>query len=584
MKKKILLAATSTILFLLVLEIIFRATNSFFDINDVYRRRDLVWQENFVKLNSVGYRDREYSKDKNKDTFRIYALGDSYTFGWLIDDPGDSYPKILEKELNEKLSKRVEVINAATPGFSISEELSRFRSEGVQYYPDLVLLAINDDEALVNNDYSERLDQFLPEFIRKLRIYNATLGSIFNRVVENKNHNLLTSIYTNKDSKDWSEFSKQVLLIKEEAEKYGVRLGIIVYPHIHPNKPNNNYDLYPYNKKFQEFGRENNIIIIDPVNRFLEYKNKEKLVINPADPHPTTEMNRMIVEEFSQTFDFENCILNQKTYTPQIETVNITSKVNSIWPYKFIRNIESQNDSNTDFPWIYYETKNDEFGMQEFPLTDLSFRQTPFFNDRLQVAKSLSGIIGADIVYYVKPGKVGQIVLPDKLYGFPIIGINNALAIYVKDGGNRGDYINPSEIAIKENKLIINFKPKRKYNLFKINLKVGVKKIDIAPTGEIQNMEQTIQLDKMLEKESNSIAILTNFKSLGIPEFYNGTEKYPYAFIDDMLTKVEKVDLDETSIFLTFKKPLKKGQKIKVFTGGAYKLANDQILELEVER
>lgn len=582
MKKKILLAVASTMFFLLLLEIIFRATNSFFDINDLYRRRDLVWQENFVKLNSVGYRDREYSKDKNENIFRVYALGDSYTFGWLIDNPNDSYPKILEKELNKKLYKKVEVINAATPGFSIFEEVSRFLTEGIQYHPDLVLLAINDDESLVANRYATRSDKFLPEFIKKSNVYNAVLGSIFNRLVEKKNHNYLTNIYTEKNSKDWSEFSDQIISIKKEAEKYNAKLGIIVYPHIHPNQPNDNYDLYPYNKKLREFGKKNNIIIIDPLDRFLKYKNKEKLVINPADPHPTTEMNKIVVEEFLQTFNFQDYVSNHKTYIPTTETVTITSKINSIGAYSFIKNVKDYN--NTLFPWIYYETKNDKFGMQEFPLSDLSFRQTSFFNDRLQVAKNLSGIIGADIIHYIKPDIKGQIILPDKLYGFPVIGINNILAIYVKDGGNRGDFINPEGIEIKKNKFIISFQPQKTYKLFKLNIKVGVKKVGINPAGEIKSMEQTILVDKVIGDESNKIAIPINFKGFGIPEFYDGKTKYPYAFIDGIFTKIEKIELRENDMLLTFKEPLNKGQKIIIFTSATYNLTDDQILTFEVER
>lgn len=105
----------------------------------------MVWSENYVTLNSLGLRDREFDIEKDPGTFRIYALGDSYTFGWLINDSQKSFPKIIEKNLQAVMPDPVEVINGPSPGFTIKEMVKRFKEEGKFLYPDLATVGINDE-------------------------------------------------------------------------------------------------------------------------------------------------------------------------------------------------------------------------------------------------------------------------------------------------------------------------------------------------------------------------------------------------------------------------------------------------------
>ena len=65
-----------------------------------YSRVDKDWFKKNVSLNSLGYRDFEYSQERPNNTFRILMLGDSMTFGSGIDKIPDTYPKQLEVLLN----------------------------------------------------------------------------------------------------------------------------------------------------------------------------------------------------------------------------------------------------------------------------------------------------------------------------------------------------------------------------------------------------------------------------------------------------------------------------------------------------
>ena len=74
---------------------------------------DKDWFKKNVTLNSLGYRDFEYSLERPNNTFRILMLGDSMTFGSGIDKISDTYPKQLEVLLNKDSKQKIQT---KTPG------------------------------------------------------------------------------------------------------------------------------------------------------------------------------------------------------------------------------------------------------------------------------------------------------------------------------------------------------------------------------------------------------------------------------------------------------------------------------------
>jgi len=71
----------------------------------------------FIKINSDGFRGREYSVDKPSNTFRVIVLGDSFTFGQGFNLE-DTFCYRLEKLLNENHpEKNFEVLNLFSTHF-----------------------------------------------------------------------------------------------------------------------------------------------------------------------------------------------------------------------------------------------------------------------------------------------------------------------------------------------------------------------------------------------------------------------------------------------------------------------------------
>ena len=100
--------------------------------------------------NTQNFRDFEFSFEKPPGTFRIVALGDSFTEGQGVNFD-DIWPKRLERYLNEYRrveGVRYEVINLAISGTSTPRELEILRERGLAYHPDLVVIGycLNDAE------------------------------------------------------------------------------------------------------------------------------------------------------------------------------------------------------------------------------------------------------------------------------------------------------------------------------------------------------------------------------------------------------------------------------------------------------
>ena len=69
-----------------------------------------------VSTNSNGLRDRNFEYYKSEDVFRILVLGDSFTFGYGVEEDC-TYPKLLEKKLRKEFpTSEIEVINSGITG------------------------------------------------------------------------------------------------------------------------------------------------------------------------------------------------------------------------------------------------------------------------------------------------------------------------------------------------------------------------------------------------------------------------------------------------------------------------------------
>jgi len=131
---------------------------------------DYISPDGIKETNNLGYRNKkdfEFTKDAN--VFRILALGGSTTWGYLLDDPDDTWPSQLEQMLNDALSEnsdidRIEVINGGLNYGTSAELLLHYFFRDRYLEPDIVILHTggNDAKLLLFHDYDPDYSFFRP--------------------------------------------------------------------------------------------------------------------------------------------------------------------------------------------------------------------------------------------------------------------------------------------------------------------------------------------------------------------------------------------------------------------------------------
>ena len=93
------------------------------------------------KMNNSGLRDEKVDSEKG-EKFRILLLGDSFAQGHGVEAE-ESFGEILEEMLNLGNSEKYEVINAGVFGYSPIIEYLYLKKKGLEFKPDLVILAFS---------------------------------------------------------------------------------------------------------------------------------------------------------------------------------------------------------------------------------------------------------------------------------------------------------------------------------------------------------------------------------------------------------------------------------------------------------
>ena len=111
-----------------------------------------------VRINENGLRDGQHSYERQNDSERIVVLGDSFAWGYGVEE-SERFSQLLENSLD------VEVINAGVSGYSTDQELLWYKSEGIKYETDLVILVIAGNDLGDNEQQLVSTIYYKPKFV-----------------------------------------------------------------------------------------------------------------------------------------------------------------------------------------------------------------------------------------------------------------------------------------------------------------------------------------------------------------------------------------------------------------------------------
>ena len=300
------------IFFLLIGEIFAYSTN---DNNDplMYsiEKKGVLFNFPDSILNNEGVRDRNFLITKPDNTIRIIVLGDSYTFGAGIENASDTYPKVLERKLNNfNFNKNYEVLNFGISGVDTQRELEIIKERALKYEPDFLIIGyvLND---LKNVDPEIRtferlrlpiigfalsrisyLYNFLESRINKVALnfgktpYEESLKAYFNSEI-NKNEARKTF--------------KEILKIAKEKE---IKVLLMIFPPFYQMK---NYQFQPAHEFIEEVAQENSFIFLDLLEVYKDYDEKD-LQVSKHNSHPNEFGHELAAEAIFEKLKKENFI------------------------------------------------------------------------------------------------------------------------------------------------------------------------------------------------------------------------------------------------------------------------------------
>jgi lysophospholipase L1-like esterase len=97
------------------------------------------------RINRLGFRGAEFTRDKPPGVTRIFCIGDSNTVGLEVKED-DTWPAILARDLRRRSPSGFEVINAGFGGYTSFNYLMLIREELLEYSPDVFIIygGVND--------------------------------------------------------------------------------------------------------------------------------------------------------------------------------------------------------------------------------------------------------------------------------------------------------------------------------------------------------------------------------------------------------------------------------------------------------
>ena len=277
-----------------------------------------------VRTNSVGFRDsKEWTVPKPEGTFRIMVLGDSFTFGNGVNAE-ERFSDLLEERLGRE-GMNVEVLNAAAGGWNLRNQHPFFKTEGLTYEPDALVVAFfpNDwmtppppgeaDPAPVTRLTSEGRQEGRPRWLRwlpyeaifKLK-YSAAVVFLRGRIAAIQSapgiDSKLVDNQVSLDDEPRIAYSYEKYAdMKALCDERGIPMIIASIPPVNFFWVSTGTPRYV--EHFRQFSEANGITFVDLSEELATPKGKYPFYMYPWDNHLNPEGHRRVADQLFPVLD-----------------------------------------------------------------------------------------------------------------------------------------------------------------------------------------------------------------------------------------------------------------------------------------
>lgn len=262
------------------------------------------WFAVYTSLNSLGCRDDEWVPGDPEDVKRIAFVGDSFSYGWGIEQVEDRFTDIIQARFEERARGTVEVLNVAKPGWNTGEELQPIRDTITRYGVDEVVLCYvsNDIEGLIPTT-----DDFDPTKPPDSVVFNldtsCLIDYLYRRIYLPRLptvrgfHDWLADGYADQDV--WRAHQQQLYDIKRVCDDHGVTLRIALLPFIRTSGEKLQLDkLHALLGRFFQVNGIEHVDLLPTIQGIPAID----LVVNTADAHPNEQAHRLFADALWQAF------------------------------------------------------------------------------------------------------------------------------------------------------------------------------------------------------------------------------------------------------------------------------------------
>jgi hypothetical protein len=259
-----------------------------------------------VRRNTQGFRDREFSREPPRESRRLLAVGDSFTFGDGIERVEDTWPRVLERVLSARAGP-CEVYNLGIPGTNTAfQRRMLLDRDAYGYGAERIVLGfgLNDPEPPGAN-----------RTIIPRRLYRPLVPSValdgwltrrsFGYASMRRAHNVLLewaglnqsyadyvhSLYDPR-STEWSAFVAQARGLVADARQRGVGVTVAIFPMFHDLE---HYPFVAEHRAARQVFLDAGADVLDLLDTFRGM-DTASLRLAPADAHPNERAHRIAGE------------------------------------------------------------------------------------------------------------------------------------------------------------------------------------------------------------------------------------------------------------------------------------------------